>query len=103
MLKYPIGLLTADELVMAGASGSTPNTDLYLHTGTSIWLMTPMYYHINYGRAYISTFTSAGKFGTGNTTNTYSLRPVINLKASVLYDSGSGTEADPYKVKLSTE
>ena len=100
LLKYPIGLLTADEIVYAGGAGSIVNNEYYLNTGVTAWTMTPMYFHINHGRAYIGGLGNTGKFTAINVTNTYYLRPVINLKASVLYDSGSGTEADPYKVKL---
>ena len=40
-LTYPIGLITIDELEMAGTNLSKRNTSYYLHTGASYWAGSP--------------------------------------------------------------
>ena len=100
-LKYPIGLLSADEVAYAGASTKI-NTTYYLTNPsiTTSWpLLTPSYYD---NEALIW-----GVSILGNVYPTYSLnysvgfRPVINLKAQVLINGGDGTKENPYTVKLS--
>ncbi len=100
-LKYPIGLLSADEVAYAGASTKI-NTTYYLTNPsiTTSWpLLTPSYYD---NEALIW-----GVSILGNVYPTYSLnysvgfRPVINLKAQVLINGGDGTQENPYTVKLS--
>ncbi len=101
LLKYPVGLITVDELSYAGAVNNLQNPNMYLNVNKTYWTMSPFHFYFN-GVAYVSFMFNTGSMAYGsNTTGGYSIRPVINLKASVLYDSGSGTEADPYKVKLS--
>lgn len=103
LLKYPVGLITVDEVNMAGAVNGTSNTNtnLYLRTGSNFWTMSPYVFSSNNGYAYIWYVSSQGILSSYQSNSNYGVRPVINLKASVLYDSGSGTEADPYTVKLS--
>ena len=104
-LKYPVGLITLDEVAMAGGKYDTANNAYYLYIGKDYWTMSPWHYSVATARAFISTVYDSGKMTYSNTAGTtnhaYGIRPVINLKASVLYDTGSGTEANPYKVKLS--
>ncbi len=104
LLKYPIGLISVDEVNMAGAmnGSSNTNTSFYLHTGSNFWTMSPYLFNASNAYAYLWYVSSQGILSAYHTTSNYGVRPVINLKASVLYDSGSGTEADPYTVKLST-
>ena len=44
-LKYPVGLLTADEIILAGANdkSNTSNNNYYLYTGDFYWTMSPKY------------------------------------------------------------
>ena len=103
LLKYPVGSLSIDEAVMAGAKHSTENKAYYLYINKTFWLIAPYYFYSPYVSACPGVITGNGSMT--NYTSVYAssgIRPVINLKSSVLYDSGSGTEADPYKVKLSS-
>ena len=50
-LNYPVGLLTADELTMAGSGKSGYSTQSYLYTKTKIASLSPLYF--NYIGAYI--------------------------------------------------
>jgi len=104
-LKHPIALLSADELVMAGAFKSTKNQAYYLYdsyaNGTSNyywWSLSP----------YLFSGSFAGEFLGGapyNTLNSlgvdsgYGSRPVINLRSNVLIESGDGTDKGPYILK----
>ena len=100
LLKYPVALITADELAFAGGKHATNNTSFYLNSGQNYWTMSPFLFQTGVAQLYY--INSSGNMTATSGVSALGIRPVINLKASVLYDSGSGTEADPYKVKLSS-
>ncbi len=100
--KYPIGTITVDEVVLSGGKYNTANTSSYIYINFPFFTLTPYNFYaanLNSSPWYI---TATGSINGTPTTSSIYIRPVINLKASVLYDSGSGIEADPYKVKLSS-
>ena len=107
-LKYPIALLTVDELVMAGAYKDQKNNDYYLIYQSSSffwWTMTPLRTNTNPSAfMYISYFNNSlgGNSVTSNdwTNGQHSIRPVINLRSDILVDTGDGTKDAPYTVKL---
>lgn len=110
-LKYPIALLSADELVLAGAFMSTKNESFYLsnaynyETPTSYetwWTISPSFILQNKINAAISS-KNTSLSNSGLITITHGVRPVINLKSTVLWESGDGTEDSPYTVKLNEE
>lgn len=93
-LTYPIGLLTADELTLAGNGRKNDGANSYLTTGVYWWTMTPCYYassscvmNDNAGIAYNNVSYNNG------------VRPAISLKAGIDYVSGTGTVSDPYVVE----
>ena len=89
-LAYPIGLLNADELVLASSSRYS-----YLHTGTTYWLMSPEFVNSYYTR--MRTFDLNGYLSYEQVKEVYGVRPVLNLKASAL-NAGTGTADDPYRI-----
>ena len=94
-LTYPIGLISMDEVWYAGGYFSN-NTSYYLYTGQHYWTMSPF----DYGGRFASVFgvLANGNLGRHNgVSDTYGVRPVINLKADVQL-TGSGTTDDPYVV-----
>ena len=91
LLEYPIGLLTADEVAIAGGKHGTSNTYFYLRPGQAYWLISP--YQDN---AYLYVVNSDGSLASLQAGNTRGVRPVINLKSGVKYASGFGTESNPY-------
>lgn len=94
-IKSKIGLITSDEIMMAGGSSNIANTNFYLYNGTHFATMTP-YEYANY-HAYIYSF---GEILTSSSTNTsLGIRPVISLDASMTA-SGTGTIDNPYIVDL---
>ena len=111
-LTYPIGLITADEVLFAGSSGgvfdgtynyqkTTPNA--YLTIGNRYWTMTPTGYYNLFGLTYWSSFVfivnSSGDIDDYYTNVTYGLRPVINLKNTLKF-TGAGTKNNPYVPSL---
>ena len=110
-LTYPIGLISADELVMSGAFNTKTNTTYYLYDAYKYtektlnaywWTITPYYYNNEYAIEFYSLATDSS-LNSSNVQNTNGVRPVINLKLDVLWESGDGTQDNPYTVKLNEE
>ena len=111
-LKYPIGLLTADEVSFAGAyKYRQSNQSYYLYNSSiasSWWLSSPYYCNgdnpISWGgsSAYeLSVSASDGDIYSHDVSKTNVVRPSINLKAELLVGGGDGTSSNPYTVKIS--
>ena len=109
-LSYPIGLMTADEVMLAGHAGGVfdgdynhmkTNNGSYLVTGNTFWIMTPAGGYTPFGSAKWSAtvFIVVGSGGIDDhgTNHTNGLRPVINIRSDVTI-TGSGTMTDPYVV-----
>ena len=95
-LANPIGLITADEVVMGGLPWSGSTTSNYLYTGQHYWTMSP--YNVSSGsHAYVFRVYSVGSLGDGGVDFARGVRPVINLSADVKV-TGSGTSSDPFVV-----
>ena len=96
-LANPIGLITADEAVMAGASWSSGNSSYYLYNNANYWTMSPFNFSSN-GYAYVFCVSSASRLSYASVDWTSGgVRPVINI-ASDVEITGSGTSSDPYIV-----
>lgn len=108
-LKYPISLLTKDEAILAGSYTDQNNT-FFLYTGYIYWLNSPDSF-LDYGSskyvAVIRNLNSNGATagsgkndggGYDSAANKHYVKPVINLKASIL-QQGSGTSTDPYRLE----
>ena len=103
-LKYPIGLLTADEVAFAGAYKSRQTNKTYYLYNSSItsnwWLSSPA---SSYGSTTFEWVVSGSDGYIFNFVvyDTYAFRPSINLKAELLVGGGDGTSSNPYTVKIS--
>ena len=96
ILTYPIGLITADEVSMAGGVFDIDNTNYYLYSN-SYWTMTPRYF--NGALAYVFLISSTGNLnGVGVAGHSHGVRPVINLSNDVEIKSGNGTISAPYEI-----
>ena len=95
-LTYPIGLITADEVVYAGGVYETENQSYYLYTGQYYWTMSPFYF--DYGWAGVFLVHNDGYLNYNNVKGAYGVRPVINLKANVTITGGSGSSSNPYVI-----
>ena len=91
-LTYPIGLLSSDEIVLAGG-WSVSNNNYYLYSGQNWWASSPKDF---VGSATIRRVDSDGNADDNYYTSfSYGVRPVLNLKSEVL-KLGTGTIDDPY-------
>ena len=97
-LTYPVGLLTADEMTLAGHGKSGYNTKSYLTIETILaqyWSMSP------YAQTGVSAHGIAqwgGMTYGGTPTSSYKIRPSISLKNSAKIKSGNGGEDFPYVI-----
>ena len=106
-LKYPVGLLTEDEVRLAGGGAFTKDNDNYYlwngeqgdsSSGASWWTVTPYEFNTEYSRIYV--VRDDGKLVANATTNSSGIRPVISLKPGTRTDGGSGTKDDPYLIEV---
>ena len=95
-LTFPIGLITVDEVVLAGGFGGSVNENYYLYSGYHYWTMSPYYFYEN-NSAEVFLVLSSGNVGNGYVGFSYGIRPVINLRSDVNL-TGTGTSTDPYVV-----
>ena len=95
-LQYPVGLITADEVAMAGGKSGTGNSTYYLYTNQSYWSGSP-YSFGSGGDAGGFIVSLSGSFGRGSVGRSNGARPVVSLssKAKLL---GNGTYSNPYTV-----
>ncbi len=93
-LTYSIGLITADEVSLAGKYNN--NLSYYLYTGNTYWSMTSRRFYDGVADARFIAESGFDSTGLGVTAN-YGIRPVINLKANSL-NSGTGSASNPYKI-----
>ena len=93
-LTYPVGLLSTDEIVLAGG-WSTSNSGYYLYSGQSWWASSPKDFN-SFSRVCYVYFDGLADFN-GSVGDSYWVRPVFNLKAEVLAQ-GTGTAEDPFHI-----
>ena len=104
-LRSPVGLITADEVALAGGFYGTVNQSYYLYTNENYWTMSPSYFGSG---AFVFPMQNNGYFDH----NTYviykfGVRPVINLKSTTTFKTehdnlgDPGTVNNPYVVDTS--
>ena len=94
-LQYPIGLITADEVVYAGGSMSVNNDNDYLTTGNRYWTMSPeSFFNSTAVGLYVEI---ASDLNHESVNYTDGVRPVITLNGSTKLE-GTGTKDNPFKL-----
>ncbi len=93
-LIYPVGMITSDEAIFAGAFSDDRNKNYYLYTNQNYWTMSPWYYN---NAATIGYINGGDVRAAAVAFSLCDLRPVINLRADTIF-SGDGSEANPYKI-----
>ncbi len=97
-LTYPVGIITADEVAMAGGVYGSSNSSYYLYTSQSYWSGSPSNFIGSYTRAYEFSVNSSGDLDYRSVTySATGARPVVSLSSKAKL-SGSGTYNDVYKV-----
>ena len=104
-LNYPVALITADEVALAGGrgyynGGYSPNSNYYLYNGKYYWTLSPSSFDSNYSFAYVWPVMPSGSLRPWiDVTYSFGVRPVINLKADTLVTRGDGTALNPFKIE----
>ncbi len=103
-LNYPVGLILADEVALAGSRSFyhetySSNTNYYLYNGKYYWTFSPAHFDSNRTEARIFTVMSIGGlhpwYGTSGTAG---IRPVINLKQDITISKGDGSSINPFTI-----
>ena len=96
-LIYPVGLISADEVMYAGGFGAN-NDGYWLYTNQTYWTMSPSHYGAN-----MITVSENGALWAAGITYSFGVRPVINLKADTTFTftdgEDIGTSSNPYIVQ----
>jgi len=96
-LTYPLGLITIDEISLAGGVYANNNSSYYLYTSQNFWSISSM---TMVGTAGVFTVDSSGKISTANVSQVFigqGIRVVINLESGVEV-TGNGSTSNPFKV-----
>ena len=100
-INSKVGLITADELALAGYATGLQNTTTYLQenaTDTYWWSLSPS--HFLGGIAYVwNVGGSYGIFGGNGVSYTGGVRPSISLKSTTNV-TGEGTSSSPYIISM---
>ena len=103
-LNYPVALITADEVAMAGGrayynGGYSPNSNYYLYNGKYFWTLSPSSFISNYLNADVWHVMPSGSLHPWNSVaNSFGVRPVINLKSDILITKGDGSALSPFVI-----
>ena len=96
-LTYPVGLITADEVAMAGGKSFSTNSTYYLYTNQDYWPGSPCNFLGSYAAAGGFFVSSSGDLGNGSVNSARGARPVVSLSSKAKL-SGNGTYSNPYTV-----
>ena len=96
-LTYPVGLITADEVAMAGGNSKIGNITYYLYTNQDYWSGSPDSFDSYYTSTTGFRVTSSGNLGAFSVSSTDGARPVVSLSSKAKL-SGNGTYSKPYTV-----
>ena len=96
-----VGLITADELALAGYAYGKNNTTTYLQenaTDTYWWSLSPNDFYGDYAYVWF-VYGSIGNFVNNYVYNAYGVRPSISLKSTTNI-TGEGTSSTPYIISM---
>ena len=96
-LDYPVGLITADEVAMAGGVYAINNSSYYLYTNQYYWSGSPYTFSSATASALEYDVTPYGERGANDVNIRAGARPVVSLSSKAKL-SGNGTYNDVYTV-----
>ena len=96
-LRYPVGMITADEIVLAGGKLGADNSFFYLKTGQNYWSMSPNSFGFYNASVFIDYYL--GHLSADYVDISNGLRPMITIKPGQLITKGTGTVTDPYVIE----
>ena len=100
VVNASVGLLSYDEVVYAGGYQHSSNSNYYLNNPAIYWwTMSPAGLIGSYSSVWL--VGTAGNISYSNvaSSNSYSLRPVLNLTANTQISDGDGTKENPFVVE----
>lgn len=97
-LDYPVALLTADELTLAGHGNNGYSRNAYLYTGQYYWSLSPFSFSGNNALGFL--MSSNGHLDNYNVSITHGVRPSVSLAPGIMISGGDGTSEDPYQLEL---
>ena len=95
--RLKVGLITASETYLAGASLNKLNDSYYLYKGSSFVTMSPIDFYN--GKSYVGIILDNGAFNNAPVNEVRGIRPVINLSTGTTV-SGNGTIDNPYIIDI---
>ena len=96
-LTYPVGLITADEVAMAGGKSGISNSTYYLYTNEFYWSGSPDYFSSYSSSTYEFSVSSSNGLTYNGVDAASGARPVVSLSSKAKL-SGNGTYNDVYTV-----
>ena len=97
-MTYPVGLLTADELTLAGMGWNGFVENGYLNNHEYWWTMTP-YYLDGFDAAMFIGGEDGGLSGMLVGSVNGGIRPAVSLKPGTMVTTGEGTSSKPYIIE----
>ena len=100
-INSKVGLITADELALAGYAYNISNTTTYLQenaTNTYWWSLSPNDFDGGNARVW-DVYGSIGYFVNSDVDGTFGVRPSISLKSTTNV-TGEGTSSTPYIISM---
>ena len=98
-LTYPVGLLSTDEVVLAGG-WNVSNSGYYLYSGQAWWAFSP--YDSRDGADVRSVYSGGYAHDYDSVSSDFGVRPVLNLKPEAI-KYGDGTLNNPYRLTESLD
>ena len=96
-LTYPVGIITADEVAMAGGVYGSSNSSYYLYTNQYYWSGSPFIFNGVSSSTYGFGVAGSGLVDAHIVSDDGGARPVVSLSSKAKL-SGSGTYSNPYTV-----
>ena len=96
LLTYPVALLIADEIMLAGGKWNTNNSSYYLYTNKDWWALSPGYFYNN-GVSGLD-IDQYGNLSGGVINAWDEVRPSVSLVPNAKFTSGNGSMEKPYEV-----
>ena len=104
-LDYPVGLILADEVALAGGRGYyngaySPNSNYYLYNGKYYWTLSPSHFYSGSSLARVwAVMPSGGLVPWDGVPGSFGVRPVINLRADTSITKGDGSSLNPFVIR----
>ncbi len=97
VLTYPVALLTADEMTLAGHGTSGYSSYSYLKTDRDNWSLSPNSFNDFYASVFYTR--TVGNLTQNRPNNFYGVRPAVSLAPGTIITSGDGTSENPFTVE----